>query len=191
MSKLKDNKIRIFYIFISLLAAFCAYKYKEEILKSTDSFNEFSYVGGIATLIGLLITVLEIIHGIRVSKGIRDEARAIVTHAQKVDRASLISECLSNLDELNSYLSNEKYKISLKCFQYFRRNYTRISDTSPISYWMKETLHEVELELQSATHASAAAPLTRAKRVTLQNKIIAIKSKLEEINPATGGAYVP
>jgi len=55
---------------------------------------------------------------------------------------------------------------------------------------MKATLHEVELELHPATHASAAAPLPKAKRTALQDKIISIKSKLEEVNISTGGAHV-
>jgi len=64
MNAIKDNKVRILYALASLLIIITAQTHKDEVIASTNLLNEFSYIGGVATLIGLMITTLEIAHSI-------------------------------------------------------------------------------------------------------------------------------
>jgi len=190
MNSIKYNKLRIFYAIASIIILYVAYKYNDAIVKDTANFNEFSYVGGVATLVALMITIFEVVHNIRISKSIQDEARKIIDHTKQIEGASFISECLSTLDEVNDHLSGERYLISLKCFQHFRRTYVRVSCVDAIKQNMTDTLKDVELALHQATHTNTQAPLPKGKRKQIQENIMSIKMALENINPANRGAHV-
>jgi hypothetical protein len=189
MEILRENKIRVAYSIISAILVWLAYKYNSEIVENSEKFNEFGYIGGVATLIGLLIAVSEVIHSVRISKGIQKEAAALVSHARTIDLTSFISECLSTLDETNDHVSGERYLIALKCFQHFRRTYLRVPITDEISK-ITATVQEIEISLHSSTHASAKSPLTKKQRLNIQEKIMEIKSVLEKITPIAGGTHV-
>lgn len=190
MEIIKENKIRVIYTVISAILVLLAYKYNCEIVKNPEKFNEFSYIGGVATLIGLLIAVSEVIHSVKISKSIQKEAAALINHTRTIELASLISECLSSLDEANDHLSSEKYLIALKCFQHFRRTHLRAPGSNEISEEIKTTIQDVEIALHSSTHASAKAPLTKRQRESIQSKIMLIKSALEKVTPIAGGTHV-
>lgn len=189
METLRSNKIRVAYTIISVIFIFFAYEYNHEIVKNPDKFNEFGYIGGVATLIGLLIAVSEVIHSVRISKSIQKEAAALLNHARTIELASSISECLSTLDETNDHVSGERHLTALKCFQHFRRTHLHTSGTRKISDEIKNTIQEVEIALQSSTHASASAPLTRQQRINIQRKIMLIKSYFEKITPIDGDTH--
>lgn len=190
MSHIRNNKLRVFYTIVSILIVCVAYKYNDAIVKNSDNFNEFGYIGGVATLIALMITIFEVVHNISISKSIQDEARKIIEHTKKIEGASFISECLSTLDEANDHLSGERYLISLKCFQHFRRTYVRISCFDATKSSITDILGDVELALHQATHTNSQAPLPKNKRKQIQEKIMSIKFTLENISPANGGVHV-
>ena len=191
MNFLKNHWIRLLYTLMSGLLILIATHYKQQIINDISSFNEFSYIGVVATIIALLVAVFEIIHSINISKDIREEARSLLMQAQNVNGASFVSECLSVLDEANEHVSGERYSLSLKCFQHFRRTYLRISGPKDILVQIDGALGGIELGLQQATHTSASAPLTKGKRMQIQKDILNIKECLENIDPAKRGEYVP
>jgi hypothetical protein len=167
-----------------------AFSLKGMVLADQSSFNKFSYVGVVATLIALLVAVFEVLHSIRVSKGIRDEARRLFSQAQEVIGASFVSECISALDEANSYISSERYTLSLRCFQDFRKTYAKISEPKSSSEEISKVIDEVELGLYKATHTTAVSPLTKKTKTGMQKKILNIKTYLEELNAVKGSDYV-
>ena len=148
------------------------------------------YIGVIATLIALLIAIFEVMHSINISKGIREEAKKLLKQAQEINGASFVSECLSVLDEANDHISGERYILSLKCFQHFRRTYLRISGSETLIAKIDAIVGQVELGLQQGTHTTAKAPLAKKKRIEIQESILNIKKFIEELNPARRGAHV-
>lgn len=190
MEFIRNHWIRIVYLLISVGVLSASLIFKEKVIGNDGYLNEFSYFGVVATLIALVVAVFEVLHSVSVSKSIRDEARRILRQAQDVNGASFVSECLAVLDEANEHVSGERYVLSLKCFQYFRRTYLRISGPESLVNEIDSVLGNIELDLQQATHASAKAPLTKGKRVKIQKDILDIKRSLEEMNPAKRGEYV-
>ncbi len=188
MTFLLEHWVRIFYSSISIALVIVSICYQDDIIGNDKAFNEFSYYGVVATVIALFVAVFEVLHSIHISKGIQEEAKKLLAQVKKVDGASLVSECLSVLDEANSHVSGERYDLSLKCFQHFRRTYLRIPDGSDVNHNSK--IGEIELALQQASHTTASSPLTKKKRTSIQEDILTIKNHLEVINPARRGAHV-
>ncbi|WP_445946932.1 hypothetical protein [Shewanella sp.] len=190
MNFFKEQWVRLLYVVISIVSICISLKFKNKIITDNSVFNEFSYIGVVATLIALLIAIFEVMHSINISKGIREEAKKLLKKAQEINGASFVSECLSVLDEANDHLSGERYNLSLKCFQHFRKTYLRISGTEEIITKIDDLVGIVELGLHQSTHASAKAPITKKKRVEMQVSILNIKKHLEELNPAKRGSHV-
>lgn len=191
MEFIRNNWIRITYLLISIGMIAGSFCIKDRILGNASHINEFSYFGVVATLVALVVAIFEVFHSVSVSKSIRDEAKKILQQARDVSGASFVSECLSVLDEANEHVSGERYVLALKCFQYFRKTYVRISAPENIRMEVDNVLSDVELSLQQATHTSAQAPLGKSKRVKIHKDILAIKKQLEEMNPAKRGDYAP
>ncbi len=189
MEKLKDNWIRFAYIFVSVAVAIAASRYKVDVLASTKSLNEFSYVGTVATIIGLIIAASEVVHSLRVSIAIRKEANKLFSAAKALDGASSISECLSSLDEVSRLISSEDYEFSLRCFQHFRRTYARVPGCGAEIVAIDTQFYDIELGLQQAVHTRPQAPLEKKKRIALSKSILSIKGSLEKINPVRGSVY--
>lgn len=189
MEKLKDNWIRLAYVIVSVLIAIAASHYKDDVLTSTNSLNEFSYIGTVATVIGLIIAASEVVHSLRVSITIRNEANKIFSAAKALDGASSISECLSSLDEVSRLISSEDYEFSLRCFQHFRRTYARVPGSGTEIVAIDEQLNDIELGLHQAVHTRPQAPLEKRKRIALSKGILSIKENLEKINPIRGSVY--
>lgn len=190
MNFLRNHWIRIAYLLISLGVLLVSLKFQDEVVGNDGYLNEFSYFGVVATLIALLVAVFEVLHSVHVSKSIRDEARKLLKQARDVSGASFVSECLAVLDEANEHVSGERYVLSLKCFQHFRRTYLRVSGPENLVNEIDGVLGNIELSLQQATHASPKAPLGKGKRSKIQKDILNIKRCLEEMNPAKRGEYV-
>ncbi|KPZ66255.1 hypothetical protein AN394_04181 [Pseudoalteromonas sp. P1-26] len=190
MNFLKEQWVRVFYTFISIVFVWISLKFKNKIIDNVESFNEFSYIGVVATLVALMVAIFEVMHSINLSKGIREEAKKLLKQSQEINGASFVSECLSVLDEANDHISSERYNLSLKCFQHFRRTYLRISGDEELIVEINNRVGAVELGLQQATHTTAKAPLTKKKRLEIQESILNIKKNLEDLNPVKRGSHV-
>ena len=190
MEFIRNHWIRFAYLLISVGVIVASLSFKEKIISTDGYLNEFSYFGVVTTVIALVVAIFEVLHSVSVSKSIRDEARKILQQARDINGASFVSECLAALDEANEHVSGERYVLSLKCFQHFRRTYLRISGPENLVNVINGVLGEIEFSLQQATHTSAQAPLGKSKRTKIQKDILNIKKCLEEMNPAKRGEYV-
>jgi len=157
-----------------------AYLYLNETVADNEKLNKFSYIGTVATIIALLIAIFEIAQSIHTSKSIQNQAKQYLSRAQSLDQASFSTECLGNLDEANSYINHENYVTSLKCFQHFRKTFSRFSTTFENIEDVSKKIGEIELSLHRATQATASAPLTKGRKSAIQKDIIEMKNVLEE-----------
>ncbi|MEN3802111.1 hypothetical protein ABDZ32_16170 [Aeromonas veronii] len=184
MQLIKDNWIRVSYILGSSLVFIISLYAMDDVVTDSSALNKFSYIGVVITIIALIIAISEVVHSISISKSIRDEAKNVLTQAQRLSGAAFISECLSVLDEANDHLTGERYALALKCFQHFRRTYTRISVIADATaQQINSLIRDVELSLQQSIHATPQAPIQKKKRASIQSNILTIKSHLEENNP--------
>lgn len=182
----RENKIRIIYIIISIIVIIFSYHYENKLIENQSIFNVVSYIGIVATIIGLLITICEVIHNVSISKSIQHEAKQLIDQIRNIDCASLVSESVALLDEANNYISNEQYQLSLRNIQFFSRNYTRMNAIGIKSNNIDNTMTQLELEIQKATHTKPSSPLPKPKRTKIQSDIINLKNELLTANKKRG-----
>lgn len=191
MELLKENWIRIAYGAISVCIAWAAYHFRLEVLSDKDTFDRFSYVGGVATFIGLLITVSEVLIAISISKGIRAEARALLTQARKVDRAALLSECLLLLDRINDDLTDNRQATALQCIQQTRRSFLRAMPSGPEAEALSADLVALEAVLQEAIRTNERdTHFTRRVRAGIQTRALDVKQALEQLISGRKASHV-
>lgn len=186
---MKQNWIRIAYLAVSAICIYAAYSYHDAIVgQEPKKLDDFSYIGTVATIIGLLVTVAEVIQSIHVSKSIRDEASTILEKVKLIENASSISDCLAAIDEVNQNVANEDYKSALKSFQYLRKIYVKVTPAVDFKDNGNKlsTLNDIELSLQKSTHTTIDAPLNKPQKTTLTKKILQLKEEFENMNPARG-----
>jgi hypothetical protein len=190
MNFLKSHWLRITYSMILIISSYIAYCYSADITSDNIRLNKFSYIGTVATIIALLIAIFEIAQSIHASKSIQKQAKEYLSRAESLDHASFSTECLGNLDEANSYINSENYNTSLKCFQHFRKTFSRFSYVFENIDELNKKIGEIELSLHTATQTTVSAPLTKISRSNIQKDIISIKNILEEIYSKRKDNYV-
>jgi len=191
MELLKENWIRLAYGAASVGIVWAAYHFRIEVLSDKDTFDRFSYIGGVATFIGLLITVCEVLQAISISKGIRAEARALLAEARKVDRATLFSECLLMIDRINDDVIDRRFGTALQGLQQVRRSFLRAATPSTSPEALSGKLAEVEELLQESVRAAAAASRSKRGSVDIQQALLAAKEILEQLISGRTANHVP
>jgi hypothetical protein len=182
MELLKENWIRLAYGAASMGIVWAAYHFRVEVLSDKDSFDRFSYIGGVATFIGLLITVSEVLQAISISKGIRAEARALLAEARKIDRAALLSECLLLIDRINDDLIDNRRSTALQCVQQTRRSFLRAVPPSPESDELCAGLVALEAHLQDAIRSNDRNDhLSKRVLTDIQERSLDVKQALEKL----------
>ncbi|MGA7439361.1 MAG: hypothetical protein WBW32_14685 [Luteibacter sp.] len=189
MERLRRNWIRLTTVLISAATILAAIAGHDTILSDRVHLDDFSYIGGVATCVGLIIAILEIAHVASVSRSIRDEVAHVVDHGRIVDRATLVIDCLSALDEASNHVTDERYEMSLKCVQYARKNCMRIASIGTIEPDVASRLGKIELGLVLGTHTNASAPLQKRDRVEIQEQILDLKICFEAMNPPMGALH--
>lgn len=181
MDLLKENWIRLAYGAASICIVWAAYGFRVEVLSDRDTFDRFSYIGGVATFVGLLITVSEVLHAINLSKGIQAEARALLAEARKVDRAALFSECLLMIDRINDDLTGQRFSTALQGLQQVRRSFLRAATPNSSCSALAERLAALEELLQGSIRVAALSPRSKRDAVEIQEGLLAAKQILEQL----------
>lgn len=181
MELLKENWIRIAYAAVSACIVWVAYRYHAEVLADMDTFNRLSYVGGVATFIGLLITVCEVLHAISISKGIRAEARALLAQARSIDRAALLSECLLMIDRIHGDLIDRRHATALQCLQQIRRTYLRAASAGMEPDELLTELAKAEALLQGSGRTSIGSLESRTRLDEIRAILLKAKTSIEQL----------
>ncbi|EMK3356893.1 hypothetical protein V8063_004759 [Vibrio parahaemolyticus] len=180
--------IRIVYTLISIGIAVSAYYFCGYFVPVGDAGPQglLSYIGTVASIIGLLIAVCEVIHSVNISKSIRETASDILDQAKKIEQASGTSDCISLLDDINHSLMSADYKSAYKSFQHFRKLCIKLKpELDEVDTGKLNTLGTIEQELMVFTKGvSNSIPNAKIKKTT--DKILLLKQKIEEVNPAGG-----
>ena len=180
-------KMRFVYLGISVIIIFLSYKYHNYILDNNENNLLFSYLGTVATLLALLITVCEIMISINRSKSIQKETLAVLKQVQQVDNASSFSDCLSVIDAVSQNLLEEKFDSALTNFQHFRKICVKVIPEVNLSKhenYKLSQLSEIEYNLLKSTKTSPNSPLDKMQKNTMIKDILKLKQHIENLNPA-------
>lgn len=191
MELLKENWIRLSYCAASVGIVWAAYHFRVDVLSDKDTFDRFSYIGGVATFVGLLITVSEVLQAISISKGIRAEARALLAEARKVDRAALFSECLLMIDRINDDVIDRRFGTALQGLQQVRRSFLRAATPCTSPEALSGKLAEVEELLQDSVRAAATASRSKRSSVEIHEALLAAKEILEQLISGRTANHAP
>lgn len=184
---MSERRIRIGYLIVSTLIVLAAYYFASDVVDSKKWIDYFSYIGTVATIIALIITICEVINGVIVSKSIKQEANQIYERVKSIESASSISECLSEIDEVSFYVSKEDYISAVHSFKSFRKICVKVLP----DLWMEKRgqsglnlLGDVELFLRQASNATAGGELNKKQKSNLLADLQKIKHEVESNNPA-------
>lgn len=191
MEKIKKNWIRVTYFIVSIAVAILGYIFNDLVLSKTATpLDKFSYIGTIATHIGLLIAVSEIFHSIKVSQELKSETSKLLQKIRNFDYAALTIQCQHCLDDASQLISTENYSLALKAFQYFRITYSKFSLEIQERDTINSILKETESTIHIGLHSSTASPLSSRQRKLLVNNILTIKDVLQKEFPQHKEDYV-
>ena len=180
------NQIRKTYVIISFCFVAAAWYLHDLVLKNIELNTTFSYIGVIATIIGLYIAIAEIIHNASISKTIEQQSNELLTKVKTIETASNISDCLSLIDALNLSLARDDYKGALAEFQCFRKISVKVLPNLSDKAENLNLLGELEQGLLRIYNATKSAPINKAQKTQLLKKVLLLKQQIEYQNPARG-----
>jgi hypothetical protein len=71
LEQAKDNCIRILYIIVCIIIVYVCYKNQSDIISINENMTLFSYYASVATVIALLISIMEILYNVSITKSIK------------------------------------------------------------------------------------------------------------------------
>ncbi|MEA3642829.1 MAG: hypothetical protein VBE63_23230 [Lamprobacter sp.] len=137
----------------------------------------------------MLLTIGEILHSLKITRSVQEQALALLRSVQAVENASTISDCLASVDLLTQDLMQEKYPACVVHFQYLRRLLVKNMpglDEAPDSEnrLAFNLLGDIEFELLKANQIRGSAYLSKPQKTALLKKLLQLKQQLEANNPA-------
>ncbi|WP_265498118.1 hypothetical protein, partial [Providencia rustigianii] len=111
-----ENKLRLIYMIVSFLLIWISIINIDMIIRSNDNFILFSYYASIATIIALLITIMEIIHNINISKSEKEKSLFSLNKFKGSTGLSLSHECIFYYNQSLDNLSSKNYALLVTNF---------------------------------------------------------------------------
>lgn len=144
-----ENFIRAVCLLISTCIAGAAY-YCSDWIENLEYLNTISYVGTVATIIALLITISEVAQSVIVSKGIHRESKELLNRFKSIEVGKDLYDCVTSIDKINEHIRRREINLALKSFQHLRKTLNRINS----SHKSENPIHplkinEVEKRLQT------------------------------------------
>lgn len=153
----------------------------DTIVKADPKLTLFSYICGLATLLGLTVSFLEILKTKSLSLEIQKESKALLDKIQEMDKASEIADCIATLNEVNNFLTRQKFDFALREFQQFRKTYCKNLQFCNFDHKIPFEIEEVEKYLQSFQYSSPKAPVDHRTNLRITQSILKIKNSIEKI----------
>lgn len=183
--RLRDHAIRMACAVVCSVLIILAYSGYEHVLALRRNFDIFSYAGTVATLVGLVIAICEVINGLKVSKSIQHEARSVLSQANLIDAAAGASQCISALNDVLSYLNQDDYRFAWRCFVFFRETYLRIFSgvSGDDNVDGLNTFGQIEEVFAYALNRGVPGYLSNGQKSELVKKLLQVKQDIEFSNP--------
>lgn len=183
--KIFDNKLRVLYIIISSLLLWISTINIEIIMNSNYNFTLFSYYASVATIIALLITIMEVIHNITISKSIKDKSLFTLNKFKGTTGLSLSHECIFYYNQSLDNLSSKKYAllvtnftIALKLHLNIANNFMSIIDKKEFDNELIK-LNELERKINATRNITPKCPLGNSQMQDISESLLYAKQLIE------------
>ncbi|CRL62056.1 hypothetical protein [Proteus vulgaris] len=184
-NKFKDNKIRIFYIFICLLIIFLCFYFQDKIIDINKNMLIFSYYASVATIIALIISIMEIFYNIKITKSIKEQSLFNLTRFKDSTGLSFAHECASYYDSCLNDLAAKKYPLLVANFTIAKKLHISLANhfmtDNDLQHFQneKERLNSLEKKIIATRHTNASNPLGNAQIREIQEAILETKHSFE------------
>lgn len=185
LEKAKDNCIRILYIIICAIIVFVCYKYQYDIISISENLNMFSYYASVATVIALLISIMEILYNVSITKSIKTRSLFNLSKFKNATGLSYAHECVSYYDQCLNDLATKKYPLLVANFTIARKLHISLANHFMTEEDKKEfddkktALDDLEKKIFSTRHINASNPLGNAQIKEIQDALLEVKQKFE------------
>ena len=105
--------------FILLLIAFYLPNEIEDLVLNSP-LDMISYWGTIATIVGLVITVFEVLHNVQITTKAQTEIKEEISKIRNIRDASIISDSISILRSMLIEIDGKNYQMARKSFDFYR-----------------------------------------------------------------------
>lgn len=183
--KLKDNNFRICYTISCIVLFVISVLLQKKISESQPAMLVFSYYASVATLIALIIAVMEIIYVIRISKTTQEKMRERVEWFKGQTVSHLSHVCSSYYESSLDDLANNQYaqlslnfRVALKLHRNIASNFVSSEDRA-IFESKNEIINNLERNIQEARYIPPQEKLPNRKSKEIRESIIDIKSMID------------
>lgn len=183
--KIKDNWIRMAYFIICLLIIFLGCFYQNAIVSTSTNMNLFSYYASVATIVALLISIMEILYAVSITKSIKIRSMFNLTRFKYTTGISYSHECVSFYDQCLSDLATKKYPLLVANFTIAKKlhislaNYFMTKEDKKEFDIKMETLNDLEKKIFATRHITPSNPLGNAQIQEIQDALLVIKQNFQ------------
>jgi hypothetical protein len=173
---------RFFYIIVCIIITCLLFYYRDVFLAPNNqiNLNIFSYIGTIATLIGLIITIFEIINTSQRQEKIQNEIKKAIDEKEDYFNLHISKELFFLIDDIGKTFNDEKYKESLSLLLVFRRILLNINLESQED--LNQHLDNAEKILMEIKSLNEKPNMKKSKPIKeFQSEVIKIRNKLSNI----------
>lgn len=165
---------------VAVVAYFCSWNW------INANINALSFIGGVLTIIGLVVAIGEVASSGAVATQIKKQLVNFQNQQAVSSSGSAISEVLVLLDGANSEIQSSEYGQALRSVQMARRSLNRVDSRMFLEAatpgGLAELFNKAEKRIMAASHSRPEAPLTPAQRANLSELVCGIKTKVENIS---------
>lgn len=183
--KLKDNKFRVFYTIACVFLCVTSWIFQKEISESQSNMLVFSYYASVATLVALIIAVMEIVYAIRINKSTQEKMRERVEGFKNQTVSHLSHVCSSYYESSLDDLANNQYgqlslnfRFALKLHRNIANNFIS-SDDKAIFDTKNDVINKLEKNIQDARYIPAQEKLPNKKSREIRESIMEIKNMID------------
>jgi len=176
------------WIVVSLIALVCSFRSSSNILPAEPKpFDMFSYWGTVATLIALLITVLEIIQNAKISRTITQSINEKVETISKINKTALLAEASAIIDQIVDNVEEDKYSESALLIRELQKkllySQSELLSVEVTCEREKITIPILERKIIAYKSSSSAARVTKSQKCIVKDALILLKQIIHNNNP--------
>ncbi|MEE3649898.1 MULTISPECIES: hypothetical protein [unclassified Brenneria] len=183
--KLKDNKFRVVYTIVCVFLCIVSLIFKKEISESQSNMLAFSYYASVATLVALIIAVMEIIYAIKINKSTQEKMRERVEGFKNQTVSHLSHVCSSYYESSLDDLANHQYgqlslnfRFALKLHRNIANNFVSLDDKAFFDT-KAEVINKLEKNIQDARYIPHQEKLPNRKSREIRESIMEIKNMID------------
>lgn len=179
------SRYRVLWIFLAILSIPISIHYRDIIVDPTGVLKDsFSYYGTFATLVGLLITIIEVLHSISTTKSLKDSVNSRIEKYENFEKSWTNGTCIEVIEKVIDYVGYGKYTDAKFLIRDLRKQLNRVSPdllNQSFSYidGKKITLEQLELNIHSYEKSTARSPVSKPQLRGLCAALIELRAMLE------------